>query len=188
MATFLDIGILQNISTVFSFLFVFVVAYAFMEAFKFLGEGKAGIRAIFALCLAVMTLLSPNVIKLINTLAPAFVVVMMFLFFLFVIYKMFGVQDDWLSKAVVGEKGAAFYWILILAIIIFLGSFASVYGSKLLSYTQYGNETTINGTTTTDSVSHNIGATFFHPKVLSFFFMMLIAVFAIWLLTEESKG
>ncbi len=186
MATFLDIGLLQNISTVFSFLFVFVVAYAAMEAFKFFGEGRAGIRAILALCLAVITLLSPNVIKLIDTMAPAFVVVMMFLFLLFVIYKMFGVQDDWLSKAVVGSEGSAFYWILIIAIIIFMGSFASVYGSSLLAYTGGGNVTSVNGTATA-SVSHNIGTAFFSPKVLSFFFVMLIAVFAIWLLTEESK-
>ncbi len=186
MATFLDIGLVQNISTVFSFLFVFVVAYAVMEAFKFFGEGRAGIRAILSLCLAVITLLSPNVIKLIDTLAPAFVVVMIFLFLLFLIYKMFGVQDDWLSQAVVGKEGTAFYWILILAIIIFLGSFASVYGSSLLAYTGGGNMTSVNGTATA-SVSHNIGATFFHPKVLSFFFLMLIAVFTIWLLSEEAK-
>lgn len=179
MATFLDIGLLENISMVFSFLFVFVVAYAFMEAFKFLGEGKAGIRAILALCLAVFALLSSNVMKLINTMAPAFVVGMIFLFLLFMIYKMFGVKDDWLSKAVSGEKGAAFYWVLIIGILIFLGSFATVYGSKLLSYTE--------GTNTTSTVSHNIGTTFFHPKVLGFFFLMLVAVFTIYLLTEQIK-
>lgn len=179
MATFLDIGLLENISVVFSFLFIFVVAYAFMEAFKFLGEGKAGIRAILALCLAVLALLSPNVIKLISTMAPAFVVGMMFLFFLFVIYKMFGVKDDWLSKAVSGEGGAAYYWIIVIGILIFMGSLATVYGSQLLEFTQGVNET--------GDVPKNIGATFFHPKVLGVFFILLVAVFAIWMLSEEAK-
>jgi len=174
MVTF-DVGLIENFSMIFTFLFFFVTIYAVLSFGKIFGENK-GLQALIALVLSFFSILSPNLIKLITTIAPAFVLVMVFLMFLFMLYKMFGVEDNWISKAVVGEEGAAYYWILIVSIIIILAGAAVVWGPSL-PYTQ-GNVSGEPGT-----ITGNIATVFFHPKVLGFLFLLLIAVFTIWLIT-----
>lgn len=174
MVTF-DVGLIQNFSIIFTWLFFFVTLYAILSFGKIFGDHK-GLQALIALVLSFFSILSPSVIKLVSLLAPAFVVVMLFLMFVFVLYKMFGVEESWISKAVVGEEGAAYYWIIIVAVLIFITSAAIVWGPAL----PYTKE---NATAEPGTISGNIAAVFFHPKLLGFLFLLLIAVFAIWLLT-----
>ncbi len=177
MATFLDIGLVEAFAPVFAFLFVWVTVFAILQFTKLFTDNK-GLHALLAFVLAVMTMLSPKLVELIAVMAPIFVVAMIFLIFLMLIYKMFGVSDDWLTGAIEG-KGSAFYWILIVAAVIVIGAVAIVYGEEILSLTQpAGNET---------GVAANVGATIFHPKVLGFAVLMLIAVFTIYLLASKMK-
>jgi len=176
MATFLDIGLFEAFGPIFAFLFVWVTVFAILQFTKLFSENK-GLHAMLAFILAVLTMLSPKLVQLITLMAPIFVVVMIFVLFLLLLYKMFGVKDDWITDAITGKR-SAFFWILIVAIVIVVGSVAVVYGQELLSITQGGNETGIAG---------NLGATLFHPKVLGFAVMMLIAVFTIYLLAAKMK-
>jgi len=177
MATFLDIGLFEAFSPIFAFLFVWVTVFAILSYTKLFSENK-GLHAMLAFILAVLTMLSPKLVQLIGLMAPMFVVGMIFLIFLLLLYKIFGVKDDWITSAIEG-KSSAFYWILIVAAIIVVGSIAHVYGPELLALTQgTGNET---------SIGANIGATIFHPKVLGFAVMILIAVFTIYLLASKIK-
>ena len=177
MATFLDIGLFEAFAPVFAFLFVWVTVFAIMQYTKLFTDNK-GLHALFAFVLAVLTMLSPKLVELIALMAPIFVVAMIFLLMLMLLYKMFGVKDDWLTGAIEG-KGSAFYWILIIAIVIVVGSIAIVYGDQILAITQgtEGNATGITG---------NLGATLFHPKVLGFAVLMLIAVFTIYQLARTT--
>lgn len=177
MATFLDIGLVQNFSIVFSFLFVYVVIFSILEYSKLFGESK-GIHAIMALAVAVIAILSGRVVQLISTMAPAFVVGIFFIFFLFLIYRMFGVEESWIKNAIVGPEGDAYYWVIIIGVLIVMASVAMVYGDTLLAFTSAN-------TTAQGAIGTNIGATIFHPKVLGFIFFMLMAIFAVWLLSAE---
>ena len=179
MTTFLDIGLLQSFNPVFSFLFVWVAVFAILEYTKLFTENK-GIHAMLAFILAVMTLLSGKLVELISLMAPVFVIGMIFLMFLFMIYKMFGVEESWFKEAITG-RSSAYYWIIIIAVIILIGSIASVFGPELLAFTQAPAEGNATG------VGQNIGATFFHPKVLGFVFIMTIAIFTIFELASEVK-
>jgi len=177
MATFLDIGLLEAFSPIFAFLFVWVTVFAILEFTKLFTDNK-GLHAMLAFILAVLTMLSPKLVQLIGTMAPMFVVGMIFLIFLLMLYKIFGVSDDWITGAIEG-RSSAFYWILIVAVVIVVGSVAQVYGSELLALTQgTGNQTGIAG---------NLGATLFNPKVLGFAVLMLIAVFTIYMLASKLK-
>jgi len=180
MTTFLDIGLLESFNPAFSFLFVWVAVFAILEYTKLFTENK-GIHAFLALLLAIMTLLSGKLVSLISLMAPVFVVGMLFLMFLFLIYKMFGVEEKWFQEAITG-RSAAYYWVILVSIVILIGSIAYVFGPNLLAFTQ-GGATTGNET----DVGRNIGATIFHPKVLGFIFIMAIAIFTIMQLASDIK-
>ncbi|MBW3023103.1 hypothetical protein KY308_03290 [Candidatus Woesearchaeota archaeon] len=180
MTTFLDIGLLESFSPVFSFLFVWVAVFAILEYTKLFTENK-GIHAMIAFILAILTLMSGKLVELISILAPAFVVAMIFLMFLFLIYKMFGVEENWFKEAIT-EKTSVYYWVLIIVAVILIGSVSYVFGPQLLEITQ-GTSATGNET----GISQNIGAAIFHPKVLGFVFIMAIAIFTILQLASEAK-
>ena len=182
MTTFLDIGLLQSFNPVFSFLFVWVAVFAILGYTKLFTDNK-GIHAMLAFILAVLTLLSGKLVDLIGLIAPVFVVGMIFLMFLFMIYKMFGVEEKWFQEAITG-KSSAFFWIIIIAAVILIGSVAKIFGPELLAFTQAG---ATNETGNATNIGQNIGATFFHPKVLGFIFIMAIALFTIMQLASEVK-
>ncbi|MEM4336970.1 MAG: hypothetical protein QXG86_03120 [Candidatus Woesearchaeota archaeon] len=177
MTTFLDIGLIESFNPVFSFLFVWVAVFAILEYTKLFTDNK-GIHAMLAFILAVLTLLSNKLVELISLMAPIFVVGMIFLMFIFLIYKMFGVEESWFKEAITG-RSAAYYWVLIIAVVILVGSSAIVFGPELLALTQPAENAT--------GVGQNIGATVFHPKVLGFIFIMTIAIFTIFELASESQ-
>ena len=78
MATFLDTGLLSYFSVIFPALLVFVIVYALLEKTKLLGENKA-IHAIAAIAIALMLMLSRNIMNVINYMAPWFVLLFVFL-------------------------------------------------------------------------------------------------------------
>ena len=55
MATFLDIGLAQHFSVVFTILLVFVIVFAVLEKSKILG-GNKGLHSLIALSLAMLML------------------------------------------------------------------------------------------------------------------------------------
>jgi hypothetical protein len=178
MATFLDIGLFESFSPIFAFLFVWVTVFAILEFTKLFGETK-GLHAMLAFILAVLTMLSPKLVQLISLMSPIFVVAMIFILFLLLLFRLFGAEESWFKEAIT-SRSSAFYWILIVAIVILVGSIATVYGQELLSITQggEGNQT---------GIAANLGATLFHPKVLGFAVLMLIAVFTIYFLAAKIK-
>lgn len=213
MATFLDLSLFKYFSSVFIFLFVFVIVYAFLHVSKFFKEieGYRGIYAIISLAIAFFVTATKSVYLVLTTLIPWFTVIIIFLFLVFFVVKMFsGPDDDLIAKVI---KDPTVYWVLIVIfIIIFLVSLSSSFGQSLLDKGTGQNTTTVvitntttyqtdvttinnNGdvvTTNTAIDSSNTGNfnknflnTIIHPKVLGMLLFMLISFFMVILLARS---
>lgn len=176
MVTFLETGLLGYFTPIFTFLFIWTAIYAVLQYTNFLRAGKP-IHATIALVLALLSLLSDRMMLLVSAMAPFFVVAMIFLLLLLMIYRMFGMEENWIRDLIQGEESTLRYFILTMAIVVVMGLIAYVYGDFFASLTMPGNE----------SVIKNIGATFFNPKVLGLVFTLAIAAFMILALAAEYK-
>lgn len=181
-------GLLQYFSVIFTFLLVMIFIYAIMEWTKMFGSSK-GIHLIIGLIFGVFAIMIPDITELISVMIPWFVLLFIFSLLIIMAYKVFGASDDDILSALKGDR-TIIWVVIIVSIIIVIASFSTVYGQRLLS-----SDTTDNAgvsdnsptSTTTSSFSHNIGATFFHPKVIGLIFIFLVAVFTIAILGVSSK-
>ena len=185
MATFLDIGLLQHFSIIFPFIFVFAVVFAVLEFIKPFGEkSDRGINSLIALCIAGMLLFSPQMIELINFMAPWFVLLIVFILFVLMMFRFMGTPEKSIVKVM--SKWDTLHWfILIFAIVILIAGAGKVYGPGLASLTANGTPVEeIEGVEPTEpqTFGDNVWAILFHPKVLGLIFILLIASFTIRLM------
>src|SRR3989339_1305105 len=89
MATFLDIAGLQQFSSFFVFIFVWLAVYAILTYSKILGDHK-GIHILIGLVIALFVLFSPIATGTIEYIAPWFAVVFIFVIFVTMALKLFG--------------------------------------------------------------------------------------------------
>lgn len=179
MVTFLDIGLFQYFNVIFSVLLIFAILFAILHKTKILGENTT-INAIVAIAIALMCLLSQNLIDLINFIAPWFVLVFVFVILLLLIYQTFGATEKDILSALKGEK--TIQWAIFgVAFLILIAGFAHVWGEKLVQQISEG-EITAEGT-----YEKNIYDTLFNPKIIGLIFIFLIAIFAVAFLSGENK-
>lgn len=184
MATVLDTSLLQFISPVFSFIFVFSLMYAVMDKFKLVGDNK-GIHAAIALSIAVVFLFARDAVRLVNFITPWFVMMLIVGLFLTTFFVFFGVKSETIGNTVM--KDPRVYWtVIILSIIILFISIGQVFGSDL-----EGGGT---GTGTARPIAEKEGASdatsegfqaIVHPRILGALFLLIIAAFAIRLISEN---
>lgn len=186
MATFLDLGLLQYFDFIFPILLIFAVVFALLHKTKILGENPS-LNAVIAFALALMSLLSPDLIDLINFMSPWFVLVFVFLILLLLVYQTLGATEKDIFSALKGEK--TIQWAVFgIAILILIAGVAHVFGQRMLPLTQTPTETVITeGSTTTPAYEQNVFATLFNTKILGLIFIFLIAVFAIAFLSGSNK-
>ncbi|PIN86589.1 hypothetical protein COV19_03660 [Candidatus Woesearchaeota archaeon CG10_big_fil_rev_8_21_14_0_10_44_13] len=160
-----------------------VVVYAVMQWTKMFGESK-GLHMLIGLILGFFVIMIPDITELISIMIPWFVLLFIFILLMIMAYKIFGASDDDVLSALKSSDKMIIYVIVIVGIIIVIASFSSVYGQKFLSGSGKTGDGTATGTgsTTTSDFSKNIGATFFHPKVIGLIFIFLVAAFTIALL------
>ena len=193
MATFLDIGLAQHFSVVFTVLLVFVLVFALLEKTKILGDNK-GLNSIVALCLAVMTLFLPGVVAVIAHMAPWFVLILMFLIMLLTLLMAMGTKWEQIAKYASADFQVAHWFVLIILIIVFVGALSTVYGETLLPYSGgkviQDNESSPQGVlgedgtvTDTGDFNKNVGRVIVHPKVLGLLLVLMIGALAVKLLT-----
>ena len=175
MATLIDLGLLQNLTTIFGFIFVWLIVYAILQFTGFLGRNQ-GINILIGLCVGVFALFSGNVMEVIKQMVPWFVLVFIFLIFLLLIFKIFGTEDAKIREAV--KDKSVMYWIITFSILILVIALANVYGGGLMDLT----ETT---TGSTEGFEQSFWTSFFHPKLLGLIFVLLICVFTIKLMAGE---
>lgn len=204
MATFLDISILSHFTTVFTFIFVFLVVFGLLEAFKLFNS--KGTHAMIALSIGMLTLFSTGVVAVIQTFVPWFTILILVLFFIFFLVRMFGVDTAYLTSNF-KENATYTTWIIILTALIFLFSLGAGFGQQnvdrigqgstngtvITSTTSTtttvnsGTATTANGglSTNTGDFNQNLFNTLYHPKVLGMILMLLLVVIAMLLLTTS---
>lgn len=203
MATILDIGLLQNFSIVFAMVLVIAIVYGLLQFTKAF-HGSKGLHIIIAFIIGLLILLTPDVTKVISVMIPWFTLLFIFLMFLLMAYKIFGATDADISGVIRTDR-AVIWVIVIIAIVIVIASFSSVYGQRFLTQTVpgapaqaavAGQQAGVSGAgavypgtqaTSTTSFSGNLAASFFHPKILGLIFLFLVGVFTIAILSMESR-
>lgn len=206
MATFLDLSLFQHVSSVFIFLFIFLIVYAFLGVSKIFKDisGHNGIYALIALMVAFLSSFSKGFVSVISTMTPWFTVIIVFFFLVFFVLRMFTTDDAFFEEML--KKGALKWVMVVVFVVILLVSVSSAFGQQMLDNGSGGTTTTTtpaqeggavyeSGTTTTattttaDGVATNdfgtnMMQTLFHPKVLGMLLIIMIAFFTILLIAR----
>ena len=93
MATFLDVTGLQYFSSIFVFIFVWLVAYATLLWTRVLGDNKF-ISALVGLLLGIFVLISPIATSVVADVAPFLAVIFLFIVLINVAIKMLGADIE----------------------------------------------------------------------------------------------
>jgi len=184
MVTILDVALTEHFTVIFAIIFIIAVIFGVLEMTKIFGKNR-GLNALVAFLMGLIAMLVPDVSRLVTSMVPWFTLFFIFIIFVLIAYKMFGASE---ADLVAAMKDRAVMWaILIICIIIVIAAFGSVYGQRFIPVTQ-GQAAAVQigtGTTGSTSFSSNMAATFFHPKILGFILLMLIAVFTIAILAGD---
>ncbi len=180
MASVLDLGLLQYFSVIFPVLLIFVLVYAVLQKFKFLGDSTA-INATVAICCAILASLSESVVALIVFIAPWFIFVLILILLFLLIMKTFGATNADIHDVV--TRDAAVTWTMIGVVIVIIGAgFAVTFGQDVLEQSQ----SSADGTGDSDDFESNLFEIIFHPKILGVLVLFAICVMAIALLTGKT--
>jgi hypothetical protein len=193
MPSLLDIGLLDQSSLIFAFIFVWVIVYGVLVYTKWLGDDKHNIYAVMALAVALLTIFTPSILGVITNIVPWFVLLLIVLVFLIILLMSLGFTKDHITTTLRSKEWSAtvVLWVIILVAIIVLSGVGKAFFDPQ-GPGQEETETTIDpdtGLTTRGDVesegSGALFATLFHPKVLGLILVMLIGVF---LLQQLGKG
>ncbi len=182
MATPLDLGLLQHFSVIFPILLVYGMVLGVLTYTKFFGE-NAALHNVIAIVIALSTGMSTLVVQIINTMAPWIILIFVLIMFLLMAYKFFGATDSDIHTVLTRDKTVV-VWILIIFFIIMLGSISKFYFAES---TIPGGEGVV-GVEEGQAAGAGVGAfwaTLFNTKVLGVIMVLLIAVFAIIMLSKE---
>jgi len=204
MATFLDIGLLGAVSSLFMIILVFVIMYGFLSWTKPFGDKNEGLYALIAFGFAIISMASKGFITLIMFVTPWFFTIIFIGFFILFVLMMFGLKQ---SDLTAGKSSELRTWVIILTVVVLLFGLGAAFGQRTLDAgtepktiitstgepgeIYYGDDyytettsTTPTTTTASQSFGDNVMATIFHPKVLGMIVILLVGAFAMFLLTR----
>ena len=165
MATFLDVTGLQYFSSIFVFLFVWLVVYAVLLWTKVLGDNKV-IHALIGLLLAIFVLVSPIATSVVADVAPFVAVVFLFIVLISVATTMLGANIE----AFPALRGVLLVFIILIIIV--------AAGVKVREQANVPSSTQTDLSKTVNLI--------FHPTFLGTILVFAIAVFTIALLASRS--
>jgi len=173
MATLLDVGVLGHFAPIFTFLLVYVLAYAVLAKTEPWGDNK-GVYALIAVILAAMTLFFPPVVALITYIAPWFVFMLFMIFVIMLLFMAFGVKAGTFEE--IFKKDKLVMWVVLaFSIAILLLGLSQVFG-HVISGTGDGDGE--------GGFNEEVTSTIFHPKVLGIIFLFIIGALAVKLLSS----
>ena len=164
MATFLDVTGLQHFTSIFVFLFVWLVVFAIFSWVKVLGDNKF-IHALVGLLLAIFVLISPTATSIVADVAPFLAVGFVFIILASVASHMMGAGAEGFHSL----KGVS---IVIIIIIIVVAA-----GFKIREKVDVPSETQTDLSKTVNLI--------FHPTFLGTVMIFAIAIFTIALLATR---
>ncbi len=184
---FQSTGVLSAVIPFFVAIFVWTATYAALLRTKPFGEQK-GLYSLIAFVFALLVFATPDLVRLISIVIPWFFFLMLFATLVMIGIMLVspdpakeGLKGFW--DALGGSGGVTWVFVVIGGIIIALAA-GSVYGDMFLSFTTSGQSVQPGGNLTTpspasDSFKENLAATLFHPAILGFITLILIATFTI---------
>ncbi len=178
MATLLDATVLQAIASIFPFLFVLVLVYALLARTKLVGENTF-VHIIIALAISLPFLFWDLPAKIISTMAPWFIIFFIFIIFALIVFKIMGAKDEQIATAV---KMPIVYWsLIIVALVILTASVTKVY------YGEYNASTVPEGEDSSRTIEYEGEDIYliYHPKMLGFIFIFLVAAFTVGLMSKR---
>ena len=164
MATFLDVTGLQYFSSIFVFLFVWIVVYATLLWTKILGSNNF-VNALVGLLLGIFVIISPLATSVIAEIAPFLAVVFVFILLISIAAKMLGTAGEFPAL-----KGVLLVFIVI---IVLVGVALKI-------------KTNIDIQSESQKDLSNSMALIFHPTFLGTVLIFAIAVFTIALLASRT--
>lgn len=185
MASVIDFSFLANFSAVWTFLLIWVTAFALFTSRKVLGD-NAAIHAFMAFLIAIIAAIFPFTNRLIANMAPWFVVFFIFVGILLVGYMLLGWSESDLSEHI--KKVPAINWAMfIVGIIIFITALSSAFGPGLLDPSANQDEVANDSPEDLKSpgggdFQNNVRDIIFNPKVLGMIFILLVATSTIGIL------
>ena len=219
MTSFSDLSIMQQFSGVFVFFLVFIVVYAFLQFTKLFNktEGAKGIYAVIAIVVAFIVSLSKGAFTAITNMTPWFATLIVFLFLVMFVLKIFTGPDDELFPKLIKDKPAVYWTLIGIFIIILISSFTPAIqyehtGNQiekeqfeqkhLSSSTSSDNETITTGvqrsqvyatntnqdTRPPQTIGDQVLQTILHPQMLGVLLLFFIAGFAVLLLTRSNSS
>jgi len=172
----IDISLLTHIRSVFVFLFIFGIVYAFLEKSKIFGANK-GLNSLVAFSIAILFILTEAARTVVNFVTPWFVVFFVMLLFFAMIFMFMGVKEE--SFATAFKDPAVYYTVLIIFLIIFGIAMSKVFGEQLASTqddVDIGDE----------GLGKTVAKILFDPKILGMFLLIIIASFAVRFISVSS--
>ena len=192
MATPLDVGLLGNFQIIFPLLLIFCITFGVLTYSKIFGENTT-LHAMIAIVLSVMTLFSNIAVQTINTAAPWFVILIVFIVFLLLGFMTMGAKEgDILSIIRSPDYGFINWWLAALVLIILLGSLAHVisneggFGPSAQEVDDNGDPIINQDTGEPATQENDFWNALFHPKVLGMITLLMICFFAINRLTSKA--
>jgi hypothetical protein len=184
MATVLDAGLAGHFSIIFAVILILVLIFAVLQWTKLLGENKL-IHGLIAACIAILMLVFPLGIRIVELVSQWFALILIFAIFILLFYKVFGASDDNISDVVKNYRPLR--WVIFIVAIVVIGAAIGKatkdeYGTKSV-YLEENNSTIPEFSV--EYKGHYINP-LLHPNVLGMIVIMLIVVFAIALLAGRS--
>lgn len=173
MATFLDVTGLEHFSSLFVFLFTWLIMYAVFSTTKILGGNKA-LPILLGLVLSIFVLLSPAVTSIVRELAPWITVGFLFIVLVAVVSKLMVGDFPGAGQASIEVRAVL---LVFLVIVIFIASMTQI--RKHISVP--GDE----GTSEDTEEFLKPTTIIFHPKVMGAILLLAIAIFTIALLASR---
>ena len=165
MATFLDVTGLAHFSSIFVFLFVWIVVYATLLWTKILGQNNF-VNILVGLLLGIFVIISPLATSIIADIAPFLAVVFVFILLISIASKMIGGD----AAGFPALKGVLLVFIVIIVVIGAAVKIKSNVDVQSKNSKDFSNSVNL----------------IFHPKFLGMIIIFAVAVFTIALLA--SKG
>ena len=194
MPTVEGFELLSNFAGIFTFLFTFAVVYGVLSVTNIFGDktGKT-VNPIIAFAMAMLASFSTMFIRIISTLSPWLIVAIVSVFFIMLLLRFLGVEEDVITgffKSDSQDKKTVIYWAIVLVIIVVTLVISIEIGDEVGPYVgdgTAGNHTgeIPDGDVPGGAFAENLGAALFHPKVIGSFLIMLFASLAIRQLSLE---
>lgn len=189
----LNLELLAYFAPLILFILVFTLIYAMFQWAKILGDNKV-IHSVIAFFAAIfVAFFSEGARNMVSFMIPWFTVLAILMVFAIMLYKVFGATDADV-RSVIQNRTDIQWTLFIVIIIIVLGALAHAFGQNQLTIST-GDNVTQNGNlgnpgtgdTASGDFNQNLGATFYHPKVLGMLFLFIVGAITVAFLAQPIR-